>query len=168
MGVQALRAEVESRRVLLANQELSLRERELALERRESDSGVAAATARLAAATAAAEAELRKQQQQGGAHRDRYAAEEAEKSQLPARRPPAERFWPATSDQDVDTAESSDGVDSGAIAIQQGRPAQGVTPREEAGSENEASGQPPIHSFRYGGVVVCVVRLLLTRSKLER
>lgn len=148
--VQALRAEVESRRVLLANQELSLRERELALEARESESGAASATARLAAAAAAAaaEAELRKRQQQEEADKDRRGAEVAEARQLAARPPPVEKFWPATSAQDVETAESSDGVDFGATTNQQEGPAQEATPHKEAGSGKDASGQLPIHWFR--------------------
>ena len=169
--VQALRAEVESRRVLLANQELSLRERELALERREADSGAASATARLAAATAAAEAavaeaaELRKHRQQEEADKERRAVEEAGQRQLAANRTPVERFWPpAAGDQDVeDATASSDAIETGTIAIQQAAPAQRSARREEAGSGKDARGQLPSHSFRCV-CFVCVFLCVFVRS----
>lgn len=161
--VQALRAEVESRRVLLANQELSLRERELALERRESGSGAASATARLAAATAAAQAELRKKQQQEEeeeAKQDTRMAEEPATRQLTVRPSPVERFWPPTSDQGVDAVESSDGVEVETTAIEPSAPAQGVAPREEARGGKDAPGQPPTHSFRCVCVIACATVLV--------
>eukprot|EP00752_Nemacystus_decipiens_P005969 g5391.t1 len=147
--MQALRAEVDSRRALLANQELSLRERELALERRESESGAAAATARLAAAAATAEAGARKQRQREEADEERSAVEQAEKKQLAARPPPVERFWPPTSDQDVGAVESSsDAEGAGGIALRQGAPAEGAARCEEGGSGKDAPEQLPGHTFR--------------------
>ena len=164
-AVQALRAEVESRRVLLANQELSLRERELALERRESDSG--ATVSRLAAATAAAsaaaaQAEVRNKQQEEEADKDTRMAEEAEERQLAVRLSPGETFWPSTGDQDVDAAESLDGVDAGTTAIPPGARVQGAAPREDVGGGKDAPGQPPAHSFR---CVLSVFPVVFSRRK---
>lgn len=146
---QALRVEMESRRVLLANQEISLRERELTLEKRESDSGAISATLKLAAAAAGADAELQ-EQRQGKSDKQRIATGEGTEGESTSLSSPVEKFWPNTSNQDAASEASSNDTTGGTSVIPQDIPAQGMSPREKGGED--APGHLPLHSFR----CVCV------------
>lgn len=154
---QALRAEVESRRVLLANQELSLRQRELALERREAESGAASAALRLTA-TAAAGADSTKSEKEKNSG-STYGAQGEQ--QLVDRPTPTDRFWPIAREHDAAELEEESG--SGTKGEDSGMGVQGegvavanvVAVGDHGGSEEEkgegggaSAQQPPPQAFR--------------------
>lgn len=154
---QALRAEVEGRRVLLANQELSLRERELALERREAESGAASAALRLTAAAAADADSTKSEEEQKPESADAGQGEQ----QLADRLTPKERFWPITSEHDAAglEEESGSGTKEGMGVLGQGDAVAKVVAVGEEGddrgtAEEKGDGggvsvqQPPPHAFR--------------------
>lgn len=150
---------MESRRLLLANQELSLKERELAFEKRESESIAASTTPRLAAAAAAATtaaiAEHHRQQERDG--HGTITIDGVDEVHLPARSSQEERFWPATGDQEAEPAEpdsESRSEEPRAIAGKRNngaaKKASVVEIQEEQGNDGrgEACRQQPLHAFR--------------------
>ncbi len=157
---QALRAEVESRRVLLTNQELSLREREQALEKNEAEAKAALEALRLAAAAAAADAELRSQRLREAEKADEDGDTgdgEGEGPQQPAAAlsRPAEAFWPPLSDQDVERRDVSEGVETieeGGPVGDGAAPSEGTTPTPRGGG---AAAEQSLHAFRCYVCAVC-------------
>lgn len=156
---QALRAEVESRRLLLANQELSLRERELALEKRESESAETSGTSRLAAAAAAAATAAIAEQHRLNQEKNGQATttiDGVEEGPSTARRFPPERFSPAKNDEEAELAESDSessrgesraGAGDGQDRLEKGT---AVALGDEGGSDVccESSSQQPSHPSR--------------------
>lgn len=141
---QALRGEVESRRALLTNQELSLRERETALVGREAEAAEEAQRRRLLPLLPADDANKKLTLPERVEEKEEEAGEGGGEGLTG--RPLTDKYWPMESDWDGEESMGEGG---------EGRQAGAGEGGGERGGEGEGrEGSPgqlsqPLHSFRF-------------------